>query len=231
MNLGNGKGRLLLLTAIAGSSAVVLAVLLEWAIDQIMRHTFWRSRVVFLTVFEWAYLLVVALSLAAMPILLGMAFRRRPGAARSLARRMLLALASLAIGLALAEATAWAWLSPTRRAGLLLAEDARYGLRVRRERLWPPITSEAVALPESFYDPPVEADIDLVILGGSSAAGVPFSDWLSIGHLLAWKLEAAIPGRPVRLHLVANSGDTLELQHQKLAPGPSPRAAGHLRRP
>ncbi len=68
-----------------------------------------------------------------------------------------------------------------------------------------------------FADPPGDSDIDLVVVGESSAKGIPYQAWLSIGRLVAWKLQEAIPGAFVRVQILANSGDTLELQHQRLA--------------
>src|SRR5262249_33828996 len=91
------------------------------------------------------------------------------------------------------------------------------GAQVDRQTMWPPMSLADAALPESFPDPPGDAEIDLVVVGESSAEGVPYNEWVSIGRLVAWQLEEAIPGRRVRPRVLANSGDTLELQHQRLA--------------
>ena len=69
----------------------------------------------------------------------------------------------------------------------------------------------------NFPDPPGDNPIDLVVLGESSAEGVPFSTWLSIGSILQWKLSLTFPGRPIRGRVLARSGDTLEWQHRELA--------------
>ena len=55
------------------------------------------------------------------------------------------------------------------------------------------------------------------MLGESSAEGVPFQKWLSIGAIVKWQLEKAIPGLTVQLTILARSGDTLEKQHEALA--------------
>ncbi len=68
----------------------------------------------------------------------------------------------------------------------------------------------------TFPDPPSDRDIDLVILGESSAEGVPYSNWLSLGSILTWKMSQAIPDRPIRPRVIARSGDTLEWQHREL---------------
>ena len=75
----------------------------------------------------------------------------------------------------------------------------------------------------NFPDPPGDNPIDLVVLGESSAEGVPFSTWLSIGSILQWKLSLTFPGRPIRGRVLARSGDTLEWQHRELANLPSAR--------
>ncbi len=72
-------------------------------------------------------------------------------------------------------------------------------------------------LPTRFPDPIGDRTIDIVVVGESSAEGVPFDKWLSVGKVAAWGLEQAMPGRAVRLEGVALAGDTLEGQHQKLA--------------
>ena len=46
---------------------------------------------------------------------------------------------------------------------------------------------------------------------------MPFQKWLSIGAIVKWQLEKAIPGLNVRLTILARSGDTLEKQHEALA--------------
>jgi hypothetical protein len=62
-----------------------------------------------------------------------------------------------------------------------------------------------------------DADVNIVVLGESSAEGMPFEKWFSIGKIVAWQLGLAIPTRTFRLDLVARRGDTLEGQYQKLA--------------
>ena len=53
-----------------------------------------------------------------------------------------------------------------------------------------------------------------MVVGESSAEGVPLQKWISIGKIIAWKLEQSIVDRRVRLDVVARSGDTLERQHR-----------------
>src|SRR5262249_14303527 len=124
---------------------------------------------------------------------------------------------SLAISLVLAESIGAAWLHHAGRTTVVPVGGLAPSLRVDRQRMWPPLSLADVPLPESFPDPPVEAEIALVVVGASSADGVPYNGWVSIGRLVAWKLEEALPGRRARLQTQAISGDTLELQHERLA--------------
>ena len=80
-----------------------------------------------------------------------------------------------------------------------------------------PAPGETVGLREHFPDENGDGAIDLVVLGESSAEGVPFQRWLSICALVEWQLETSIAARDVRLTILARSGDTLENQHQTLA--------------
>ena len=71
--------------------------------------------------------------------------------------------------------------------------------------------------PSVFPDSADESDIDIAVLGESSAEGVPYNRWVSIGGILQWQLEKALPGRRVRLQILATSGSTLEAQQRLLS--------------
>ena len=60
-------------------------------------------------------------------------------------------------------------------------------------------------------------EIRIAVIGESSAEGVPYSHRLSIGTLVGWGLEQALPGRSVRVDVLARSGATLGQMHAKLA--------------
>ncbi len=55
------------------------------------------------------------------------------------------------------------------------------------------------------------------MLGGSSALGEPFRPWISVGQIVAWRLQEALPARSVELDILAFLGDSLEQQHRKLS--------------
>jgi lysophospholipase L1-like esterase len=206
------------LVLVASLGGIAVSRLLLWLNDQIGTPAYWRASLAFLTVLEWAYLAAAASILFGAPVLALLAFRRRGHRARRpLVARALLAVVSLAIGLILAESIGAAWLHHARRTTIVPVGGLGPSLRVDRQVMWPPLSLADVPLRESFPDPPVEAEIDLVVVGESSAEGVPYNGWVSIGRLVSWKLEEALPGRRVRLETLAISGDTLELQHERMA--------------
>ncbi len=72
------------------------------------------------------------------------------------------------------------------------------------------------ALPTSFAPSPPE-EYRIVVLGGSSALGEPYRPWLSVGQIVAWQLQEAVPERRFECEILAWLGDSLEQQHHKLA--------------
>jgi hypothetical protein len=72
------------------------------------------------------------------------------------------------------------------------------------------------ALPTTFADVPAE-EYRIVVLGGSSALGEPYRPWLSVGQIVAWRLQQEIPSSKFECEILAWLGDSLEMQHRKLA--------------
>jgi hypothetical protein len=71
-------------------------------------------------------------------------------------------------------------------------------------------------LPVSF--PQEDPDLfRIVVLGGSSALGEPYRPWISPGQIVAWRLAEAFPERRFECEILAWLGDSLEMQHRKLA--------------
>ena len=197
---------------------VVLLVLLAgaWLQDHIPIRLAWRAGLVFLLALEVAYVLAAASAIIGVLTLAFVTIQgRRIGARRPAVTRGLLACGSLVLGLLLSESACGIWLHHLRESrvmpigGLSRSQGTDKGL-------WPPVSLKEVALPLKFSDSPGDREIDLVVVGESSAEGVPYNQWISIGSLVAWQLEKSIPGRSVRLQVVAFSGDTLELQHERL---------------
>ena len=59
-------------------------------------------------------------------------------------------------------------------------------------------------------------ELSLVVIGGSSALGYPYDPTISIGQIVAWKLEQVRPDRRVDLDIRANLGKNLEDMHMGL---------------
>ena len=72
------------------------------------------------------------------------------------------------------------------------------------------------SLPLRFLDSS-PGEYRLVVLGGSSAVGEPYWPWLSVGQIVAWQLQQTIADRRFACDILAYPGDSLEMQHQKLA--------------
>jgi hypothetical protein len=102
--------------------------------------------------------------------------------------------------------------------GLLLLEIAAGVLEFRFNRFpeLPRFNNEQKS-DVSSHHPSSPQEIDLVVLGESSAAGEPYSAWLSLGRIVAWRIERSAPGIKVRLHDLATGGANLRDMHQKLA--------------
>jgi hypothetical protein len=108
------------------------------------------------------------------------------------ARGLLLAVACL-LGLVLVEsgATAWrAWAHRMPRLPTRFAEVSRQGQ---------------------------ERDIQIVVIGGSSALGHPYDPWLSVGQIVAWQLHKDVPDRGYSVEILAKLGASLEDMHKRLA--------------
>ncbi len=177
---------------------------------------YWKAKLIFLISLEIAYAVTAFLSLLGV-IGLGAVFlrdRREGKGRRWIARCLLLCIALLA-GEALSETTCAVWTSWSHRftvvpvGGLEANQTAQSSPRFAKPR-------PEISLRTDFPDPPGDRDIDLVVVGESSAAGVPYDRWVSIGKIVAWKLQEANPDRPVHLQLLALAGDTLEKQHLTL---------------
>jgi hypothetical protein len=116
------------------------------------------------------------------------AFRPRR---KSQAVRWLVLCASCICGLVFAEAAAGAWLAWLHR---------------------------LPALPTRFADPPLAGgEFSIVVIGESSALGVPYDNWLSVGTIVGRSLEQAIPNGRFRVDVLAERGATLEDMHLKLS--------------
>ena len=63
--------------------------------------------------------------------------------------------------------------------------------------------------------PTGKADVKILVIGESSAAGEPYEPWISVGQIVGWKLESVFPGRTFAVDVRARGGFCLE---QALSP-------------
>jgi hypothetical protein len=91
---------------------------------------------------------------------------------------------------------------------LILLELGAAGRRAWMHR-FPTLSTRFAASPPEDYR--------IVVLGESSASGEPFWPWLSVGQIVAWQLSEAVADRRFDCEMLAFPGDSLEMQHQKLA--------------
>ena len=114
---------------------------------------------------------------------------RRRGVRRPLAARLWLACASSLIALAGVEAASATWLAWEHR---------------------------LPDLPTRFNEPNRAGETSIVVIGGSSARGYPYQPRVSVGQVVAWQLERAMPGRRFVADVRAALGVTLETMHKDL---------------
>jgi hypothetical protein len=58
--------------------------------------------------------------------------------------------------------------------------------------------------------PASNADVKILVIGESSAAGEPYEPWISVGQIVGWKLETVFPGRTFAVDVRARGGFCLE---------------------
>jgi lysophospholipase L1-like esterase len=169
-----------------------------WALHPPLPYAGRRAAVGFLVALEIAGWTVLLLSLAGALISGLSAYRawrrqtRRPSALKAL-----LLCVSCLLALALAETSVALQRASTRAAVAAGRRDPD--------------------LPLQFSEQAAAGESTVVVLGESSAVGIPYEKWLSIGRIIVWQLEQALPNRRFRLELLAEAGATLEMQHRKLA--------------
>ncbi|MGC8641337.1 MAG: hypothetical protein ACP5XB_15845, partial [Isosphaeraceae bacterium] len=185
--------------------------------DHLAPRTLWRMRLVFLLAYEIAYGVIALALVVAIPLLGTLVHRagkrRQPCPRRA---RLLLLAVSLLLSLFVSEAVAGVWWSWSHRASALPVGGLdSAGQEEEQPRL--PAPPEEVKLPVKFAEDDKDGSIEVLVVGESSAEGVPYNWWLSIANMVTWQLEKIIPERRFHYTILANSGDTLEMQHQRLA--------------
>jgi hypothetical protein len=220
--LGAVSGRRFAGLSILGVSGILLGAGLlarGFVAHGVSQDTLWRLKLGLLLALEAVYGFALAATLLLTPALAlrFVAARRRKSVSPALARGCLLG-CSLLLAMVLAEAGAWVWRGRLERAGLLALAAPTPGQSSNSERALEPGGNAAhIVLPTRFAQPTDDV-LTLVVVGESSAQGVPFNLYaLSAANLVRWQLAELLPGRRVQLVNLAASGETLERQHQKLA--------------
>ncbi len=196
--------------------AALLAAL--WVQSHVASWVYWKAGLIVLFVVEFLFIAAGACGALGTPVCaLHLLRSRGEGKSRARAARRLALCVSLLVSTAVAESFGAIWIqrvihSSAVPVGGLAPHQQSSQLTARFAA---PV--ENVDLPRAFPDPRGDRTIDVVVLGESSAAGVPFDGFLSIGKIVAWKLAETLAQRPIRLAVLARAGDTLERQQQALA--------------
>jgi lysophospholipase L1-like esterase len=72
-------------------------------------------------------------------------------------------------------------------------------------------------LPVRFEDGPEDTGTDILVVGESSAQGVPYEKWFSVADIVKWELRTAFPQRDFHIENQATPGLSLQAMHTKLA--------------
>lgn len=65
-------------------------------------------------------------------------------------------------------------------------------------------------LPRAFPESGAPGDLNVLVVGESSALGTPYDPHISVGQIIAWQLQRVFPARKVRVEVLAQGGMTLE---------------------
>jgi len=142
-------------------------------------------------------------------------------ASRSLQARLLLLCVSVLVSLLALEAGAAAWRSWLHQNPRLPdvgspAKAASEGASAfLPTSAGPSLSSRS---PTQEKGPTAEVrPLRILVIGESSGRGEPYHPWLSVGQIVAWRLEQVFPGRPIQVDIWAVGGAILKMMHNKLA--------------
>jgi hypothetical protein len=209
--------RLIRLTLVAFAVTPLVLGGCFWLNRHVPRWVYWKASLIFLFTTEILYLIAAAVLVPTL-LLIGSLLFTRPSSRHTrqrLARTLLLGL-SLGFALLMAETTSALWRARTPR-DIPVPPGALYRDSQPRPEAPMPESASASDGPTEFHDLNDGPEIDIAVLGESSAEGVPYNRWVSIGSILQWQLEKSLPGRRVRLQVLAASGSTLRAQERLLS--------------
>jgi hypothetical protein len=177
-----------------------------------------QAAIAFLDGFLFAYLLALLAAIGATTVL---ACRRRRGPLSPRGARLLLLGVSVLVGVVSLEtsAVAWhAWLHRHPRLPATLPEVAENDASGEFAHLTMPVAEPT--LPSDLPARPGDASrrpLKFLVIGESSGRGEPYQPWLSVGQIVAWRLNQVFPGRLIEVDIWATGGATLEMMHLRLA--------------
>jgi len=140
---------------------------------------------------------------------------------RRLHLRLLLLCMSTFLSLGILEAGAALWRSWLHRSPELPAVE----LQAKPSALLPAIVPHIGGEPDLSSQFPSQnpkkvagpGSLRILVIGESSGRGEPYHPWLSVGDIVAWRLEKVFPGRSISVDMWARGGAILEEMHNKLA--------------
>ena len=202
-----------------GLAPVVLMCIVTffWVQSNVPLWVYWKIGLILMIMAEVAYVAALMIAIPGTVVTgASLIWMRRERNHRLTIARWFLLCTSVVFALAMAEAASAMWQRRSHSASVMpvggLRSIARTDPATRVT-----IPPREVELPTEFPDPPGDRYLDLVVVGESSAEGVPYQNWLSVGQIVKWQLNEIIPDRPIRLKILAKSGEDLEQQHQRLA--------------
>ena len=160
------------------------------------------------TVYPFA--LMSELFAGAILVLVVLAGSKSPMARRILARATLV-WGALLVCVLLSEGTAWGVLAWKHRMPAMPTWPVPENPSETAPKLVSERTQAGVKLEST------NQDVKVLVVGESSAEGVPYRDWVSVGRIVVWQLRKSIPTRMFHLENQARAGWTLEQMHQRLA--------------
>jgi hypothetical protein len=207
--------------------AACVAAVVAWMLGPDWRELAWiqlpyefRRRAAFLyldaLLVGYAIALAGSISLIAGALIVrGLSRADAPGRRRRQVRLLALGVGILASVLALdLGAAAWsAWNRRLPRLPELAGQTDGESDLARLEAA----TDGPIAAPAESPAPAAPGALRILVLGESSARGEPYHPWLSVGQIVAWRLESVFPGRPIRVDIWAQGGATIRKMHDRLA--------------
>jgi hypothetical protein len=172
--------------------------------------------------------LLVAYGISAMFAVVGMlilvlSWRRTAGRWNDVRPRLLVLGISVLVSLVALELGAAAWQTWLHRKPRLPAVGRQ--VNVARPEDNDNIGSHigaAPTLPDRLPDRTSGVDtksspLKILVIGESSGRGEPYNPWLSVGQIVAWRLEEVFPGRKIEADIWAKGGADLEMAHNTLS--------------